>query len=382
MKVALKAKPLAVQLSLAASLVDSKLVKKIAALEAVHLVAREGAVTITTNALDHVLTTTIPVVAVEAAAEVAVSAMRLAALAAGFPPDCEITISSDDKMASIACGRSRFKLPTLPLGDLPPTPTIDQETGRVELERSELLALLSKPAFAISAEQTRFYLNGICMHDTKDGLAAVATDGHRFARAIVPNAGRLSQDRHLIIPKPAIRILLKLLADKATEAVTLRRSKTLIEATAAGFSFVTKLIDAQYPAYERILPEPSGNAAIVGRADLRRALERIQAVAPETKAAPMVGLLWAADAPALHVCVSGRRDLADDPITAETAGNGRIAFKINHGLELLDAIKGDRVRIDSSAVPGSPIHITDPADANFLIVQMPCVWGAAASQAA
>jgi DNA polymerase III sliding clamp (beta) subunit (PCNA family) len=150
MKATIKAKPLTVQLKLAAGLVDSKLAKKIAALEAVHLIAKDGAVSITTNALDHVLTTTIPVVAVEVAGEVAVSAMRLAALAAGFPHDSEITISSDDKMALIGCGHSRFRLPTLPLGDLPPTPTIDHPTSPTIRWKPRRRAVAASPCKFVS----------------------------------------------------------------------------------------------------------------------------------------------------------------------------------------------------------------------------------------
>jgi DNA polymerase III sliding clamp (beta) subunit (PCNA family) len=69
--------------------------------------------------------------------------------------------------------------------------------------------------------------------------------------------------------------------------------------------------------------------------------------------------------------------LADDQVAADTAGHGRVAFKISHGIQLLDALTGDCVHVDAGDSAGGPILITDPDDANFTAVQMPCVvtWG-------
>jgi DNA polymerase-3 subunit beta len=381
MKAVIKAKPLAAALNLASALAaDSKLVKRIPALGAAYLVAKAEAVSVTANNLDHVLTLSIPAT-VESPGELAISASRLAGLASSFPPHAEIAISADDKAAAISCGRSRFRLPTLPLGDLPPMPEIADETGRVELAREELLGLLSRPGFAISAEETRYYLNGILLHDTGGGLAAVATDGHRLARAVLPGAG-LSQDRRLIIPRPAIRIVLKLLGDKAIELLTLRRSATLIEIAGAKFTFISKLIDGTYPAYECVVPEPSGNTAVVDRAALAQAVARIAAVTPDDQRLPLIGLTWKSPGP-LRLCIPGAPDLADDPIGAvETSGRGRIAVQIRHLAQLFDEFGSERVRIDAGNSAGAAIRITDPDDADFLCVQMPCVWGAETSQAA
>jgi DNA polymerase-3 subunit beta len=370
-KIAIKAKPLAAALGLAASMADAKL--KIAALWHSRLAAEGDSLTSTANVLDFALKLSIPAT-VEASGETAIPSAKLAALAAGFPAGAEIKISTGDKAAAVSCGRSRFKLATLPLGDLPPIPEIGDELGRIELQRLELLAALSKVSFAISSEETRYYLNGILLHDVKDGLAFVATDGHRLAHTLLPGIGGLSQDRRLIIPGPAIKIISKLLADKTIETVTLRRSATLIEVAAAPFTFVSKLVDAEYPSYERVVPAPSGNSVIISRAELALALERIEAVTPEAKTKPTAGLVWKAGDPALRIVAPGWPDLADDLIEAEVSGAGRIAFQIHHGLELLEALKGGHVRIDSDAGPRSPILITDPDDSDFTVVQMPCQW--------
>ena len=131
MKITLQAKPLAAALGLAAGMADAA-TKRIAALGHAHL-ATEG-----DQPRHHRQRAGLRAEAFRAGDDRGYRrsrdrSERLAALAAGFPGDAEITISSDDTMASIVCGRSRFKLPTLPIGDLPSTPTIEQETGRIEI---------------------------------------------------------------------------------------------------------------------------------------------------------------------------------------------------------------------------------------------------------
>ncbi len=250
------------------------------------------------------------------------------------------------------------------------------------MSATELLALLSKPAFAISTEATRYYLNGILLHDTDAGLAAVATDGQRLARVILPGVTGLSQDRRLIVPRPAIKVLLKLLADREVELLTLRRSMALIEITSTKFTFISKLIDADYPAYERLISVSTDNTAIVDRAALVQAVARIAAVTSDDKRTPLVGLTWKAPKKALQLCVPDAPEIADDPIEAEVSGRGRLAVQIKHLAQLLDELGSVCVRIDAGASAGSAILVTDPDDANFTIIQMPYLWSAQASQAA
>ena len=376
MKVTLQAKPLATALGLAASC----MVKRIAALEHARLAAKSDRLVITANVLDFVLELSLPALT-EAGGEVAIRSEQLAALAAGFRGDAQIEISSEATMASIVCGRSRFKLPTLPVAELPPTPVVGNEVGCIALERSELLALLSKPAFAISTEATRYYLNGILLHDTGAGLAAVATDGHRLARVVLPGATGLSQDRRLIVPRPAMRVLLRLLANRDVELLTLRRSASLIEITSTAFSFISKLIDAEYPAYERLVPASTNNTAIVDHVALVQAVARIAAVASDNKRSPLIGLTWKTPEKALQLCTPGAPEIADDTIEAEVSGQGRLAVQIKHLMQLLDELKSQRVRIDAGTGAGNAILITDPDNANFTIIQMPCAWRAPTSQA-
>ncbi|UGX91735.1 DNA polymerase III subunit beta [Bradyrhizobium barranii subsp. barranii] len=380
MRVTVQAKPFASALSLAAGMLDAR-VKKVAALQYARLTAENDRVIITANVLDFALQLSLSAT-IEAEGEIALRSEKLASLATSVPPDANITIVDDGAMVSIRCGRSRFKLTTLPIDVLPSTSTIKKEIGRVTIERPQLIALLSKPAFAITTEQTRFNLHGVFLHDAAQGLTAVAADGHRLARVVAPGISGLSQDRRLIIPKPAIKVLLRLLGGKDAEPVTLRRSAALFEAESSGFSFVSKLIDADYPAYERLLPVPSDNWVIVNSVALTQALGRIAAAMPDETLLRLVGLTWAAPEQSLRLCIVHAPDVADDPVEADVKGRGRLAVQIKYLQQLLAELGSERVRIDAGTCPNSGVLITDPNDPNITIVQMPCFWGAEVAEAA
>ena len=270
MKITANAGELADALALAASLSsNNKGISNIVGLEALRLTAANDQLAIAADVLDFAITLAVPVV-VELPGEVAVSASRLSALAAGFLPEATIEIQSDGAVCRVGSDRSRFKLPTIALEYLPAMLKLAEEIGHVTLAREEAATLLVRPAFAAATEQTRIYLGGVLLHDHEEALTAVATDGHRLVRTRVPGAVGLSSDRKLIIPNAALKIAAKLLGDKNVERVTLRRSQNLLTLETAKTRFTSKLIDGNFPDYTRVIPKPSGNAVAVDRVALLR----------------------------------------------------------------------------------------------------------------
>ena len=164
----------------------------------------------------------------------AVPLERLADLARHFPADAEITITADDRAATVTSGRSRFKLPVFPIADLLEPHILGEETGRVELDAKIARDLFARPAFAAADEASRPYLRGIFLHNTGDNLVAVATDGFRLCRVTTPATTTLSTDRSLIIPNEMVKTINRLLGN-ASGNVTLRRSERLFSVEGAGF---------------------------------------------------------------------------------------------------------------------------------------------------
>jgi DNA polymerase III subunit beta len=217
-----------------------------------------------------------------------------------------------------------------------------------ELTRDQALRVLTAPAFCVATEMSRRYLCGLFLHHVESGaLAAVATDGQRLCRVLFPaTTAELTNDRSLIIPAESIKPLAKLLK-KSSGPVTLRRSRSLIEAKMDGFVLVSKLLDASYPNYECLVPQPETlpNSATLNRAELVHALERMAAVADDAKTLPLVGLEWGAETSTLKLSLLRQPDAATEVLEADTAGACRIALSLPKMRELLDELKGERVCI-------------------------------------
>jgi DNA polymerase-3 subunit beta len=373
MKVSASAGGLADALALAKSLSDDPKIKQ-DNLRAALLVATDDALTITANVLDFAATLRVPAT-VDTPGAVAVAAAQLAGLAAGFADKAVVQITTDEAIAKVTSGRSRFKLTTVAPDCVPPMPLLLEETGRVELAREQAAALFERTAFAICKDHTRYYLAGILLHDTTAGLTGVATDGHRLARAVIPGTTGLSADHRLIVPVPAVKIITKLLRDRDIERLTLRRSKTLLAVETTKFVFISKLVDGTYPDYQRIVPEPSGNVATVERTALSQALERIAAVAQSEQR--VVGLAWTADAPELRLMIDG----ADDVVPAEVEGDSKVAVAISGFAELIDEVPGARVRLDANGQAG-PVLVTNPDNNDFTAIMTQACWPLAENAAA
>ena len=376
MKISVNAGELATALALAASLSGDKVHRF---LDVVRLSAAGDTLTITADVFDFMLTLTVPA-SVATAGEMAVPASRLAALAAGFDTEVLIEISSAETVAHIGCGRSRFRLPTIPMQGLPAPLALTEATGSVTVDRDDAAALLVWPTFAASTEKTRVYLGGVLLRDDEGVLTAVTIDGQRLVRSRVPGATGLSSDFGLIVPNTALKIVAKLLADKSVERVTLRRSLTLLSIEAARFVFVSKLIDHGFPDYTRLIPKPPGNTVTVDRIELLRALDRVAAVVDPGQRRVVVGLTWTEQESALRLGLTNSDD-ADDVVTAEVTGCGRVAVQISLLTEMLDELGGQRVRIASDGGM-NPILLSDIDRSDFLGLQMPCQWPARATQAA
>jgi DNA polymerase-3 subunit beta len=353
MKITVSAHALVNTVSLAASIVsDSD--ARIPAYAVARLTAGAGELAIVAVTRDAALSASIEA---EGEGETAVPAKQLAGLLKHFG-DTEITISATENFATVASGRSCFRLPVMPVANLPVPFAIDVENGRVEIDAKMLRDLFRRTLYAASTEKSRFYLNGIFVHDVENGLAGVATDGIALAHTIIiPVVTSLSRDRTLIVPLPAAKTILKLLNDACGTAM-LRRSERLVELTVLNTRFVTKLVDAGYPQYERLIAGKTEGTATVDRADLAEILARFAAVSDPR--APGVALNWSDKELRLSA-----RDGSEDFLEAEVCGAGNAVVQIAMLAEALDELRGDYVTL-AAHTDGSPLRVNDPDDAGFL----------------
>jgi DNA polymerase III subunit beta len=367
MKLAAKAGMLAEALALAELALAGlapEMAKRIMALSAVRIHAADGVASFTSNILDFSVTTKTEAEVLEPG-EIAVSLKALSALVAGFSKDVAITISAADKVATITGDKGRFRLQTIPIDNMPARLELEQETS-VELETTDMLRLLTVIA-AASTETTRYYLNGAFLHSVGGDLVAVATDGHQLMRMAVP-AGVFSTDRSCIIPLKAATIIQKLLKKTKPGKITLRRSKALLMVQTPSITFITKLIDAEFPAYEQVIPKTSTNTVVCDSGELVAALKRLAAVTADSKT--LVAMRWKGGRK-LEVFLAEQPDDGHDLVAAETTGNGQVAAKLSLLTELLEEIAGDCIQLWTGG-GGAPIVIRLVGDERLLALLMPC----------
>ena len=208
-----------------------------------------------------------------------------------LPDGAEIKIELLDLNVEVSAGKSKFILPTLPVDDYPIMTEIEKG-NEFALQSVDILNLIDNTKFAISSEETRYYLNGIYLHvpeDNKDKLRAVATDGHRLAQAEIPVPDGAQSIPGIIIPRKAVGEIRKL-AEGTEQEVKVIVSKTKAKFIFPSSILTTKLIDGSFPDYQRVIPKENLNKLVVANADFSKAVDRVSTVSMEKSRAIKLSL--------------------------------------------------------------------------------------------
>jgi DNA polymerase-3 subunit beta len=251
----------------------------------VALAARAGRLTLTATDLD------IEAVAVlEADGDLAttVPAHLLHDILRKMPEGGEVSLAMDaeDKRLVVRGGRSRFTLQALPIGDFPSLKAGDMPAC-FTLAAGDLAQLFSTVQFAISTEETRYYLNGIYLHiiGADDGLhlTAVATDGHRLARERLPAPEGAGALPGIIVPRKTVGEVLAALKTikDGKAAVTVEASGAKIRFILPGITLTSKLIDGTFPDYTRVIPAANEKRLVAEREALLAAVDRVSTISSE-----------------------------------------------------------------------------------------------------
>jgi DNA polymerase III subunit beta len=268
--------------------------------------------------------------------QIEVSADRLAALLSAFPADATVLITASAAALSIACGHSRYRLPSA--GEEAPLAVVG-DAIEIRLAASDLLSLFATSP-AAQNDLVRYYFAGVYLHGEGGRLTSVATNGTALLHASVEASPPLPGT---IVPIASVAAATKLIKKTGEEHVTLRRGLLLLEISAPGFIMTTRLIDATYPDYRRILPAPSANVAILARADLASALARLAAV----EAFPVVAVCWHGDR-SINLVLPRQPGDGFDIVDAETSGVMRMAFSLPALMALVDQFDDDTLRIEAT----------------------------------
>ena len=197
--------------------------------------------------------------------------------------DIEFDHTGGDAPLALRAGRYATSLNVLSIEDFP-SMTAGNLPHQFRVPAPVLRGLIDRTRFAISTEETRYYLNGIYLHvsegDAGPMLRAVATDGHRLARVQTELPSGASGMPGVIVPRKTINELRKLL-DEAAEDVAVSLSETRIQFTVGSVTLTSKLIDGTFPEYERVIPRDNDKILRVGKRDFSDAVARVAAISQE-----------------------------------------------------------------------------------------------------
>ena len=282
----------------------------------------------------------------------------------------EITSGGDGSHIKLAAARSIFTLATLPKEDFPSTGAADLP-HEFTLQAGELRNLIDRTRFAISTEETRYYLNGIYLHAAKtndlDVLRAVATDGHRLARFEMPLPTGASDMPGVIVPRKTVNELHKLL-EETDKSVDVSLSETKIRFSFDATVLTSKLIDGTFPDYERVIPAGNDKIVKVDCRDFKEAVDRVSTISSEkSRAVKLVisegGITLSATSP--------ENDTATEEIPITYSGPEiEIGFNSRYLLDIAQQIVGEQAEI-SLADSASPTVVSDVSDSSALYVLMP-----------
>ncbi len=270
----------------------------------------------------------------------------------------------------LVAGRSRFALPTLPVADFPDT-TGDSLEVRFTIEPAELAKLVDKARFAISTEETRYYLNGIHFHVAGSGatrtLRSVATDGHRLARVEVALPDGAERLPPIIVPRKTVGELRKLV-EGAQTPVSIAVSPARIEIGCGTTRLLSRLIDGTFPDYERVIPTANERVALVATKAFGEAVDRVATISME-KARPVK---FAFEPGRVTVsAISPEAGRAEEELDCEWRGEPlEIGFNARYVLDIVEQVEGPELRLEL-ANAAAPVVFRDPADPQLLFVLMP-----------
>lgn len=284
--------------------------------------------------------------------------------------DIELLRDAEQERLVITSGPAQFSLQTLPADDFP-TLSVEDLGHAFTLPAADLKRLIEKTRFAISTEETRYYLNGIYLHEAEaDGtetLRAVATDGHRLAQVELPIPAGAKGMPGVIVPRKTVLDLFKLVEDADGE-VRIELSPSKIRISVGHVVLTSKLIDGTFPDYSRVIPQGNDKRLEVDNGTFARAVDRVSTLSSDKGRAVKLALTNGKLTLSVNNPESGSAteelDVAYDFDALEIGFNARYLIDISQQLESETA---EFLLAD----PGSPTMVRDLKDQSALYVLMP-----------
>ena len=303
---------------------------------------------------------------------ITVAAQTLYEIVRKLPEGAQVELAQDveNERLSVSAGRARFALATLPASDLPvmASPEFDHH---YEITAGDLRKLFEKTRFAISNEETRYYLGGVYLHPHGEGeearLRGVATDGHRLARVDVALPPGAEKAPGVIVPRKTVTELVKLLDDDA-EVVKVALSEAKLRFETGRVVLTSKVIDGQFPEYQRVIPTGNDKAMTVDAKQFAGAVDRVATVSSDKTRA--VKLSLGADRLVLSVNAPDAGSADEEMTVGYDADELEIGFNARYLTEIANQVDRENA-VFEFADPGAPTLVKEAGDDGVIYVVMP-----------
>ncbi len=282
--------------------------------------------------------------------------------------DINVELQPEAFLVKITYGKSKFSLPCLDSSEFPVLSEGDMAVN-FNIKSSEIIKLIDQTRFAIPSDETRYYLNGLFLHSTLvDGnveLRAVATDGHRLALASSKQSNLTSAIAGVIIPKKTINEIRKIV--EGAEEVSFAFSKAKIKVSAGSCVIISKLIDGEFPEYDRVIPKGNDKIVKVERKTIFDAIDRVATVATDKNKS--IKFILENEKLSLQVQTNDSGNGSEEIEVDYNGGLIETGFNSRYFLEIIGQI--DKERINIQFKDGTSPALINTDEHNSLYVIMP-----------
>jgi DNA polymerase-3 subunit beta len=295
-----------------------------------------------------------------------VGARKLIDILRTLPADQVVTLTSNQSKLTLAGGKSRFTLQTLPAEDFPLVQEAADFGPSFSVPQKTLKGLISQVHFAMAVHDIRYYLNGILFVAEGNKLTLVATDGHRLALAEATLETDIPK-QEVILPRKTVLELQRLLKDDDS-AIDMRFAGNQAKFSFAGLEFVTKLVEGKFPDYNRVIPKNHKNEVTLGRAALLSSLQRAAILTSEK----FKGVRLNFEPGVLRIASSNaEQEEAKEELEIDYGGDAiEIGFNVTYLMDALANMGQDMISVALHDANSSAL-ITVPEQAGFKYVVMP-----------
>lgn len=296
-----------------------------------------------------------------------VGARKLIDILRALPSDQTVSLTAAQNKLTLAGGKSRFTLQTLPADDFPLVNEAVDFGPAFSVPQKTLRSLINQVHFAMAVHDIRYYLNGILFIAEGKTLTLVATDGHRLALAQSTLEADMPSKQEVILPRKTVLELQRLLGD-VEEPIEMRFAGNQAKFAFGGMEFVTKLVEGKFPDYNRVIPKNHKNAVVLGRAPLLACLQRAAILTSEK----FKGVRLNIEPGVLRIASSNaEQEEAKEELEVDYNGDAiEIGFNVTYLIDVLANVPQEMVKLELQDTNASALFSV-PEQAGFKYVVMP-----------